>query len=68
MKRDMDNVIKENEFLKNCNAMCGSNINKNESEKEKNDKTKEYEETLQKKSKEIYDLTVQLGSLKEENF
>ena len=26
-----------------------------------------YEEALQKKSKEIYDLTVQIGALKEEN-
>ena len=56
-------MIKENEFLRSKIDISSITNNCNES-----GKSKEIEDIIQKKNKEIYDLTVQLGCLKEENY
>ena len=52
MQRQIQNLTKENEYLRQGNFTPMVNNG---------------DELLQKKNKEIYDLTVQLGCLKEEN-
>lgn len=62
-------IIKENEFLKSGarESYNFGNIRGKSEERNDNGQVKELEEVVKKKNKEIYDLTVQLGALKEEN-
>ncbi|CDW85161.1 UNKNOWN [Stylonychia lemnae] len=60
-------MVRENEYLKTRVELSQQIQITQSNTGVSNEKIKEIEDTLQKKNKEIYDLTVQLGCLKEEN-